>query len=351
MSMTLYVGTKYSPAQRSGAWVCQPEGVNQNTVRTGVVQDVTAAELELVSVIEALKHPREGACVLFTSSETFYSGISGKRDERHKAYWDEIEKIGKENEAAGKSGLRIQFVKHPDNKRGTRSATKQADELLQEHMSAASEMVGASEPAEASKPVEKPLLSVKAPEPVAATSLCEESGKVPVLATFFNETALEKLGAGAEPEAKTDEVSAQSSDVKSVSKPAQAESESSDELCYVLVHQDQLAVLQNALEMYARLGMGQLNELTMALTEGHIPFGEKVRKNQVKAKTREFDSKLAEAEKVIQLTDRSGIAVFDEGVTESAKIAWDMYQSLLDPDQAEGYEFAGPINHRLHIEK
>lgn len=98
---------------------------------------------------------------------------------------------------------------------------------------------------------------------------------------------------------------------------------------------DQMRVIDRALEVYARLGMGQLDILTGLAHEGRIPLSESIPDGMKAATLTCFDQLMDEARINMGYETFADISIFADEVHDDCKLAWDLHRSIQNPGNTD----------------
>ena len=357
MSITAAIGVCLDPDQNIGVSCTLIRIGSKDEYKVRVIEGADYPALEIAGMIDAVESCEKGSCDIFTSSKFATQPPGGEDSKIHHEYWEKLKSVHKDQSQGIQHTIRVNFVKHPDTKTVTRLARMKAQEKLSEYLSTSNHNEKKATPAkkDSSKPkkgaekAKSPILKIKEPEAPEAKSLSKDPARIPIMENLLNGSALERLRNDTPVNDSSDDVKATVSNTKAET-VEQSQIEPRGDILQLEIHQDQVPVITRALELFARLGMGQLADLGELIREGHIPVGVAVRKNQIKTKAWAFEKHIVEAEKAIGLEDRSGVGIFDDKTTETAKIAWDLYKSLTDEDSGS-MEFAGKVTFRAKINK
>lgn len=95
----------------------------------------------------------------------------------------------------------------------------------------------------------------------------------------------------------------------------------------------QRSVIKIALEVYARLGMCQLDVLTEMAKSGAIPVADEIPKSMKRATVTCFGQMMDEARSNMGFENCGDMSIFSESVSQESKIAWDLFKSIDSPDE------------------
>lgn len=107
--------------------------------------------------------------------------------------------------------------------------------------------------------------------------------------------------------------------------------QSSDPLSGLTV--EQKSVIKSALEIYARLGMCQLDVLTDMARKGLIPVADEISKSMKGATVTCFGQMMDEARANMGFENCGDMSIFSDSVSQDSKVAWDLFKSLESPDE------------------